>query len=242
VRLNRYLAMCGVAARRKADELIAAGRVRVNGEVPPPGGVLVTPGQDRVEVDGVAADLAATHVYVMVNKPAGYLSAVSDRTRRPLVTQLVPRGTRQRGLHPVGRLDLRSRGLVILTDDGELSYRLQHPRHHVEKEYVVEIAGKIDPEALERLRTGIPLEEGITAPADVALLRQADERSVLRVVLRQGWKRQLRRSFSAMGRVVVDLRRVRIGTLPLGDLEEGHARPLSPDEVRRLQVAVGLAE
>jgi pseudouridine synthase len=234
--------MCGVAARRKADQLIAAGRVRVNGQVPPPGGVMVSPGRDRVEVDGDAVAPAVTHVYMMVNKPAGYLSAVSDRTRRPLVTELVPPGTRQGGLHPVGRLDLRSRGLVILTDDGELSYRLQHPRHHVEKEYVLEIAGTLGPEALERLRTGIPLEEGITAPSDVELLRQADGRSVVRVVLHQGWKRQLRRSFSALGRVVVDLRRVRIGTLPLGDLEEGHARPLSPDEVRRLQAAVGLAE
>lgn len=234
--------MCGVAARRKADELIAAGRVRVNGEVPPPGGVLVSPGQDRVEVDGVAVAPAATHVYVMVNKPAGYLSAVSDRTRRPLVTELVPRGTRRGGLHPVGRLDLRSRGLVILTDDGELSYRLQHPRHHVEKEYLIEIAGHIDEAALARLRTGIPLEEGITAPAEVEFLGETDDRSVMRVVLRQGWKRQLRRSFSALGKVVVDLRRVRVGTLPLGDLEEGQARTLSPDEVRRLQVAVGLAE
>ena len=232
--------MCGVAARRKADELIAAGRVRVNGEPPPPGGVLVRPGVDHVELDGVAVVVASSHVYLAVNKPAGYLSAVSDRSRRPLVTQLVPRGTRSAGLHPVGRLDLRSRGLIILTDDGELSYRLQHPRHHVEKEYIVDVRGRVDTAALAGLRTGIPLEEGVTGPADVEVLRDDETRTVVRVVLRQGWKRQLRRSFSAFGKVVLDLRRVRIGPLLLGDLEEGHARPISAEELRLLREAVGL--
>jgi 23S rRNA pseudouridine2605 synthase len=239
VRLNRYLAMCGVAARRKADQLIAAGRVTVNGERTPPGGMMVRPG-DRVEVDGAPVQPAARHRYFLVNKPAGYLSAVSDRTRRPLVTQLVPRGQRPAGLHPVGRLDLRSRGLIILTDDGELSFRLQHPRHHVEKEYLVEIGGALDDARLDRLRTGIKLDEGTTAPADVEVLEAGPERSRLRVVLRQGWKRQLRRSFSALGTVVIDLRRVRVGPLRLGDLEEGHSRPLSAEELGELRAAVDL--
>lgn len=240
MRLNRYLAMCGVAARRKADELIAAGRVTVNGERTPPGGMMVRPGEDRVEVDGAPVQPAATHAYFLVNKPAGYLSAVSDRTRRPLVTRLVPRGQRPAGLHPVGRLDLRSRGLIILTDDGELSFRLQHPRHHVEKEYLVEIAGALDDARLDRLRTGIKLDEGTTAPADVEVLDAGPERWRLRVVLRQGWKRQLRRSFSALGAVVIDLRRVRVGPLRLGDLEEGHFRPLTPEELGELRAALDL--
>ncbi len=240
MRLNRYLAMNGVAARRKADELISAGRVTVNGRPTPPGGVLVHPGVDHVEVDGRPVEPATLHRYFAVNKPAGYLSAVSDRTRRPLVTQLVPRAERQGALHPVGRLDLRSRGLIILTDDGELSFRLQHPRHHVEKEYLVEVRGSIADEALDRLRAGIELEEGTTAPATVEVLDREDARTRLRVVLRQGWKRQLRRSFSAVGSVVVDLRRVRVGPLQVGDLEEGHSRPLSADELRELRAAVGL--
>ncbi|MEA2683408.1 MAG: rRNA synthase [Chloroflexota bacterium] len=241
VRLNRYLAMCGVAARRKADELIAAGRVTVNGDPTPPGGIMVRPGQDRVEVDGAAVTPASTHVYFAVNKPAGYLSAVSDKSRRPLVTQLVHRQARAGGLHPVGRLDLRSRGLVILTDDGELSFRLQHPRHHVEKEYLVRVRRALDDDKLDRLRSGVDLDEGRTAPADVDVLESEPDGSLLRVVLRQGWKRQLRRSFSLLGTVVVDLSRVRIGPLRLGELPEGQSRPLSEAEVRELQAAVGLA-
>jgi 23S rRNA pseudouridine2605 synthase len=232
--------MSGVAARRKADDLIAAGRVTVNGQPTPPGGMLVTPGADRVEVDGRPVEPAPAHVYYAVNKPVGYLSAVSDRTRRPLVTALVPREERVAGLHPVGRLDLRSRGLIILTDDGELSFRLQHPTHHVEKEYRVEVRGELGEAALEKLRAGVELEEGRTAPAVFEVLERGARRVVVRVVLRQGWKRQLRRSFAAVEATVLDLRRVRVGPLELGDLLEGRSRPLRDDEVRELRRAVGL--
>ena len=240
VRLNRYLAMCGVAARRKADELIAAGRVTVNGEPTPAGGRLVTPGQDVVEVDGRPVESTRAHRYFAVNKPVGYLSAVSDRTRRPLVTQLVPRADREAGIHPVGRLDLRSHGLIILTDDGELSFRLQHPRHHVDKEYLVQVRGELREEALNRLRAGLELDEGKTAPAIFEVLERGGRRVVVRVVLRQGWKRQLRRSFAAVEATVLDLKRVRVGPLELGELPEGKSRPLTDDEVMALRSAVGL--
>ena len=241
VRLNRYLAMCGVAARRKADELVAAGRVKVNGEVPPVGGRLVRPGVDEVEVDGRRVAPVARHSNWLVNKPAGVLTAVSDRGRRPLVTSLVPR-ERRGGLHPVGRLDLRSRGLVLLTDDGELSFRLQHPRHHVEKEYWVMARGELDDEALARLRSGIALEEGLTGTAGVERLPgDGREGTLLRVVLRQGWKRQVRRMLAEVGATVVDLRRVRVGPLELGDLPEGRSRELTAAEVAALRAAVGLS-
>ncbi|MDQ6747801.1 MAG: rRNA pseudouridine synthase [Candidatus Dormibacteraeota bacterium] len=232
--------MSGVAARRKADELIASGRVTVNGATTPPGGMLVTPGTDRVEIDGRAVQPAGGHHYLAVNKPVGYLSAVSDRTRRPLVTELVPKEQRSSGIHPVGRLDLRSRGLIILTDDGELSFRLQHPSHHVEKEYLVEVRGELGEPALERLRGGVALEEGRTAPAIFEVLDRGARRVVVRVVIRQGWKRQLRRSFAAIEATVLDLRRVRVGPLQLGDLPEGRSRPLAAEEVRALRAAVGL--
>ena len=240
VRLNRYLAMCGVAARRKADEMIAAGRVTVNGAIPPPGGLMVNPG-DAVELDGRPVTVARAHRYYAVNKPVGYLSAVSDKTSRPLVTRLLPPVARDGGLNPVGRLDLRSRGLILLTDDGELSFRLQHPRHHVEKEYRVDARGELGEDALRELRGGIDLDEGRTNPAVFEVLDRGARRVRLRVVLRQGWKRQLRRSFAAVGATVLDLQRVRVGPLELGDLAEGKARPLGPDEVAALRAAVDLA-
>lgn len=239
--------MAGVAARRKADELIAAGRVRVNGATPPPGGVLVVPGRDHVEVDGAVVTPAAKHRYAAVNKPAGYLSAVSDRSPRPLVTSLLPVGLRERApgrqpLHPVGRLDLRSRGLIILTDDGELSFRLQHPRHHVEKEYLVTVDRKPVAKDLERLRRGVKLDEGTTAPAEVEVVPQAKRgrAATLRIVLRQGWKREIRRSLDVLGYRVIDLLRVRIGPLRLGDLPEGRGRELTAGEVAELRATVGL--
>ncbi|GAC1581283.1 MAG: pseudouridine synthase [Candidatus Dormibacteria bacterium] len=231
--------MCGVAARRKADELIAAGRVTVNGVTPPPGGIMVSAG-DRVDLDGKEVTADRTLRYYAVNKPVGYLSAVSDRSARPLVTRLLPPVARDSGLNPVGRLDLRSRGLILLTDDGELSFRLQHPRHHVEKEYLVDARGELGEAALRELRGGIDLDEGRTSPAVFEVLDRGARRVRLRVVLRQGWKRQLRRSFAAVGATVLDLQRVRVGPLLLGDLAEGKSRPLAEDEVVELRGAVGL--
>ena len=231
--------MSGVAARRKADEMIAAGRVTVNGVETPPGGVLVNPG-DVVELDGKPIAPAATHRYYAVNKPVGYLSAVSDRSARPLVTRLLPPVARDGGMNPVGRLDLRSRGLILLTDDGELSFRLQHPRHHVEKEYLVDARGELGEAALRELRGGVDLEEGRTSAAVFDVLDRGARRVRLRVVLRQGWKRQLRRSFAAVGATVLDLQRIRVGPLTLGDLPEGKSRPLSGEEIAALRAAVEL--
>jgi len=243
IRLNRFLAIAGVAARRKADELIAAGRVTVNGSPTPPGGLLVMPGQDIVAVDGAEVKPAlAEHRYLAVNKPAGYLTAVSDRSHRPLVTALVRNRPAAERLHPVGRLDLDSRGLILLTDDGELSFRLQHPRHHVDKEYELIVRGRPSAEALEKLRQGVVLEEGRTAPAEVKLVGSGPDTGTtrLRVVLRQGWKRQLRRSFQSVGHRVLDVRRIRIGSLRLGDLPEAGVRELRASEVEALRREVGL--
>jgi 23S rRNA pseudouridine2605 synthase len=239
IRLNRYLALCGVAARRKADLLIAEGRVTVNGAVPPPGGVLVAPGRDEVRVDGGVVTRGERAMrYFAVNKPPGYLSAVSDRSRRPLVVGLVPDPVP--GLAPVGRLDLESRGLILLTDDGEMSFRLQHPRHHVEKEYEVTVSGAVTEAQLAKLRAGVKLEEGTTAPARYDVIEESAGSTRLRAVLRQGWKRQVRRSLASVRLRVTDLCRVRIGPLLLGDLPAGKSRPLLPGEVAALRAAVGL--
>jgi 23S rRNA pseudouridine2605 synthase len=243
VRLNRFLAMAGIAARRKADALIAAGRVTVNGGPTPRGGQLVRPGLDVVSVDGAEVGPAPpAQNYVAVNKPPGYLSAVSDRSHRPLVTSLVRGREGANRLHPVGRLDLDSRGLILLTDDGELSFRIQHPRHHVAKEYRVVVRGRPTPETLEKLRRGVLLEEGVTSRSEVSVLGRGPDADTtrLQVVLRQGWKRQLRRSLRVLGHPVIDLCRTRIGPLRLGQLAEGAARELKASEVEALRHEVGL--
>jgi pseudouridine synthase len=231
-----------VAARRKADVLIREGRVLVNGTAPPPGGCLVQSGKDVVIVDGkVVAPGAPRRAYYAVNKPAGYLSAESDRSRRPLVTSLLHDVSAP--VHPVGRLDLDSRGLIILTDDGELSYRLQHPRYHVDREYEATVKGVLTSDEVRRLRTGVDLKEGRSTFAEVEVLGPgaAPHTTRARVVLRQGWKRQVRRSFQALAHRVVDLRRVRIGPLRLGRLKEGGFRRLTTAEVASLRAAVGLS-
>jgi 23S rRNA pseudouridine2605 synthase len=196
-----------------------------------------------VALDGAeVGPTPAGRSYVAVNKPAGYLSAVSDRSRRPLVTSLVRGREGANRLRPVGRLDLNSRGLILLTDDGELSFRLQHPRHHVAKEYRVMVRGRPTPETLEKLRRGVVLEEGTTSPSEVAVLGRGPDADTtrLRVVLSQGWKRQLRRSLRALGHPVIDLCRTRIGPLRLGQLAEGAARDLKPSEVESLRHEVQL--
>lgn len=231
--------MRGVAARRKADLLIAAGRVTVNGVTPPPGGVMVIPGRDLVAVDGreVGAE-RRPHRYFVVNKPVGVVSAASDARGTRVVTELVG----EEGLHPVGRLDKDSSGLVLLTDDGDLSFRLQHPRHHVEKEYELTVSGVPSEADLDRLRRGVPLEEGTTGPAQIRMIGPTAGGTRLRVVIRQGWKRQLRRMFWLIKHPVLELRRVRIASLDLGQLEEGTSRPLDAAEVAALFRHAGLGE
>jgi len=230
-----------VAARRKADVLIRERRVRVNGAAPPPGGCLVRPGTDRVTVDGVVIEPGTQgHAYYAVNKPAGYLSAESDRSRRPLVSSLVKDAISR--VHPVGRLDLDSRGLMILTDDGELSYRLQHPRFHVEREYEAVIEGELGRVDRRRLLDGIDLEDGRSRLAEVEVIASfaPSRRTKLRVVMKQGRNRQLRRTLAAIGHRVIDLRRVRIGSLRIGRLKEGGFRKLTVAEIAALRESVGL--
>lgn len=225
MRLAKFLAHAGVASRRSAERLIAAGRVRVGGEV------VTDPARDvdeasGVEVDRVAVAPEATEVWA-VHKPAGVVSTAREPGRRRAVTELVDTGAR---LYPVGRLDVDSTGLMLLTNDGELANRLTHPRYRVQRAYRVRLARPPAEADLERLRRGVRLEDGPTAPAKV---RRLGERE-LEIVLREGRKRQIRRMAEAVGNEVAALRRVRIGPLELGDLEPGAARRLSADEVARL--------
>jgi pseudouridine synthase len=217
--------------------LIAAGQVSVNG-TPAIAGQQVTPGIDRVTIDGKPIEPVSTSTYLMMNKPVGVLTSVGDDRGRQTVVDHLP-AERPR-VFPVGRLDLDSRGLLLLTDDGELAGRLMHPRYHVEKEYRVVVRGRPAEDALRRLSEGMVVRGERFEPADVRVLDGTDGETRLSMVLREGRKREVRRLWQALGHPVLDLQRVRIDGLELGDLAEGGVRPLRPDEVSRLKEAAGL--
>jgi 23S rRNA pseudouridine2605 synthase len=236
-RLQKYLASRGVASRRAAEQLISAGRVEVNGRVVTRLGTQVEP-TDRVEVDGSLVEPAAGNVYLALNKTPGTVATTSDPWRRPTVVDLVAGPGR---LFPVGRLDADSEGLLLLTNDGELANRLMHPRYGCEKEYLVLVRGRPTAERLEQLRAGVELAEGLTAPALVELADTAPNgRRWVRVVLREGRKRQVRRMLGVVGLTVERLLRVRIGSLELGSLPPGKSRPLTRAEVAALKAVAGV--
>jgi len=226
-----------VAARRKADQLIVSGQVLVNG-VPAVAGQQVTAGVDRVTIGGRAIEPVSESTYLMMNKPVGVLTSISDDRGRQTVADRLPSGAAR--VFPVGRLDLNSRGLVLLTDDGELAGRLMHPRYHVEKEYRVVIQGRPGDDALRRLSQGMVIRGEQFQPAEVRVRETTPEESQVTMVLREGRKREVRRLWQMLGHPVLDLQRVRIDGLQLGDLEEGTVRALRVDEVLSLKAAVNL--
>lgn len=243
MRLQKALARAGVASRRASEQLILQGRVQVNGQVVTEMGVQVDPDHDQIAVDGRRVDIGPQRRYLKLYKPAGYLSVLRDDRGRPALGDLVPDA---QGLHPAGRLDWDSEGLVLLTDDGALTQRLTHPRFEHAKEYLVLVRGVPDKRALRALARGIELEDGRTAPAEVQPLVETPwgpappGQAWLRVVLHEGRKRQLRRMCMAVGHPVQRLIRVRIGTLQLGDLPAGAYRALTPGELSRLLATVGM--
>jgi 23S rRNA pseudouridine2605 synthase len=225
MRLNAFLARAGVASRRRADELIKAGRGTVNGEA----GQLntVVGAHDRVEVDGEEVQRQRLR-YVLLHKPAGVVTTARDPQRRPTVVELVPGEPR---VVPVGRLDADTTGALLLTNDGQLAHRLAHPRYGVEKTYVAEIEGDADDEALRRLRDGIELDDGTTAPARARRLG----RGRVELVLHEGRKHQVKRMLAAVGHPVIHLHRSAYAGLTLEGLEPGECRELEPLEVERLR-------
>jgi 23S rRNA pseudouridine2605 synthase len=227
MRLNAFLARAGVASRRRADELIKAGRVTVNGE---PGQLNTVVGaRDRVEVDGREVKRQGLR-YVLLHKPAGVVTTVRDPQGRPTVVELVPDEPR---VVPVGRLDADTTGALLLTNDGQLAHRLAHPRYGVEKTYVAEVEGDPDEEALRRLRDGVVLDDGPTAPARARSLGAGR----VELVLHEGRKHQVKRMLAAVGHPVTQLHRSEYAGLTLGGLEPGACRELEPFEVLQLSEA-----
>jgi 23S rRNA pseudouridine2605 synthase len=231
-RLQKVLAHAGVASRRKAEELIQQGRVTVNGKIVTQLGTRVDPDRDEVRVDSERIQTASSFVYIMVNKPRGVLSVMEDDRDRKSLGNLVPAPTR---LYPVGRLDASSEGLILLTDDGGLANLLTHPRYQHEKEYLVLVNGRPSDSTLQAWRRGVLLDEKLTAPARVGVVRSQGDSTLLRVAMYEGRKRQIRRVASLLGHPVRELTRVRLGPLQLGTLEIGQWRYLTPKEVRELE-------
>ncbi len=229
-RLQKVLALRSWGSRRVCEELIAAGRVSVNGEVALLGR-RVDVDTDRVEVDGVPIGLRPDIVYYLLNKPVGVITTASDPQGRPTVVSLVPAEPR---VFSVGRLDADTEGLLLLTNDGELANRISHPSHGVDKEYLVSVVGNVPASALRRLRDGVELEDGVTAPARASQISPG----VLRITIHEGRNRQVRRMCDAIGFPVTRLVRVRIGPLRDASLAPGEWRTLTLDEVRELVEAV----
>jgi 23S rRNA pseudouridine2605 synthase len=231
-RLQKLIAAAGLASRREAERWIANGRVSVNSRTASLGDS-ADPARDRVEVDGRLLVTDGRKFYLLVNKPVGYVTSLRDPQGRPVVTQLV-KGISAR-LYPVGRLDLNTEGLLLLTNDGELAHRLAHPRHQVEKTYLARVRGALSKQGRLKLEEGVLLEDGITAPARVEQVRITGSHTWLELTIREGRKRQVRRMCEAIGHPVSRLKRIRIAFLDLDDLPVGKFRHLSSEEVDRLK-------
>ncbi|MCL6614682.1 MAG: rRNA pseudouridine synthase, partial [Firmicutes bacterium] len=238
-RLQRYLARAGVASRRAAEEMIRAGLVSVNGRPVTVLGTKIDPDRDEVTIRGRRVEPPAKFVYLMIHKPSGYVTTMRDPEGRPTVASLLPPGLPR--VFPVGRLDLETTGLLLFTNDGELAHALLHPSRGVWKTYRARVRGVPSPATLARLRRGVMLEDGPTAPAAVKILSREDGDATLAIEIHEGRKRQVRRMLAAVGHPVLALTRIGFGPLALGDLAPGAWRPLRPDEVLALHRAVGRA-
>ncbi len=233
MRLQKYLALCGVASRRTAEKMIAEGRVRVNGQTVTEMGVQVDEQADRVLVDGAPVRMEAEKHYLAYYKPVGEVTTVSDPEGRETVMDKF-RDYPVR-LYPVGRLDFDSEGLLLLTNDGEMMQRLLHPSHEVPKRYLCKVSNRLNEESVRRLRQGVMMDGRLTSPAEVRVVRYEAFDTVVLVTIHEGRNRQVRRMFEAVGHQVVALRRVGFGPIQLGDLPRGMWRRLTAEEIRRLK-------
>lgn len=230
-RLQKYLAGSGVASRRKSEELIKQGLVSVNGRVITEMGFKVNEG-DFVEVDGQRVQAGERKVYIMLNKPTGYIATVRDQFLRPGVLDLID-GVRER-IYPVGRLDYDTSGLILLTNDGDFTYRLTHPGHEIDKIYVAEIKGILKDEEIKKFEKGLEIEDYVTSPAKIRVLNKSGSGSMVEITIHEGRNRQVRKMCEVLGHPVVKLKRTGVGSLDLGGLAEGCWRYLTDHEIRSL--------
>ena len=232
MRINKYIADAGICSRRKADELISNGNVKINGLTVKELGVDVAEG-DVVEVNGSVIEAGRRKVYVAVNKPAGVITSMDDDRERETVADIVADIPER--LFPVGRLDYNTTGLLIMTNDGQLTYTLTHPKHEVYKTYVAKVEGVLSGARAAKLRRGVDIEGFGTSPARVKVLKQMPRYAVVEISIREGKNRQVRKMFAAVGNKVRELKRTQIGEIRLGRLKEGHYRKLTREEIEYLK-------
>ncbi|MDD4688977.1 MAG: pseudouridine synthase [Eubacteriales bacterium] len=232
MRLQKYMALCGVASRRACEEIILNGRVSVNGKIVDKLGVKVTDG-DEIMVDSKIIRISSKKIYIMVNKPAGIVTTMNDEQGRENVSSLYANEIRER-IYPVGRLDMYSEGLLLMTNDGDLAYSLTHPKHVIDKTYLVTIKGHISELELKKLRSGVVIDGKKTSEAQVKEVGGDSTSTILEFVIHEGRNRQIRKMLEALDKKVVRLQRVKIGNLTLGHIPEGRWRHLTPSEIKYL--------
>lgn len=235
MRINKYIASCGIASRRKAEELIIENRVKVNGKIVNELSFQINEAEDKVEVDGKAIGLEEELVYIMLNKPEGYVTTVKDQFDRKSVIDLV-KGVGAR-VYPIGRLDYETSGLLLLTNDGDLTYKLTHPKHEVDKTYVATVKGIPNESEINNFEKGLYIEDYKTAPAKIKIVKKNIEKNyaVCEIKIHEGRNRQVRKMCRAINHPVMNLRRKAMGKIVLKDVEIGQYRYLTNDEVNFLK-------
>lgn len=232
MRLNKYIAQAGVASRRKADEFTLQGKVKINGAVMKEPGYDVTD-NDVVEVNGHVVRQDSKKVYIMLNKPKGYITTADDEKERPTVMELV--ADIDERLFSIGRLDYNTSGMLLMTNDGDLAYKLSHPKHHIYKTYRARVTGQLSGERQAKLRNGVDIGGFVTSKAEVKVIKQVERSAIVEIKIYEGKNRQVRKMFAAVGNKVMDLERIAIGELYLGHLMQGHYRKLTQKEIEYLK-------
>ena len=232
MRLQKFIAQCGIASRRKAEEFIAAGRIAIDGVVAKEMGICVIPGKNIITFDGKLIEAKEQLVYYLLNKPKGYVTTLSDPQGRPTVTSLIKSSNVR--LFPVGRLDLDTEGALILTNDGEFAQRIQHPSHGIDKTYEALVKGFPQKDKLVLLERGIFLEGKMTSPAAVSVIKRLGDNTLIQITIHEGRKRQVKKMFGFIGNPVLHLKRTAYGKLPLGRIAIGDYRQLNPSELNKI--------
>lgn len=232
IRLNKYLAQCGLGSRRKCDQLIKTGKITINGKLITKLSYLVNEEKDKVAFDGNLLSRTVQPTYILLNKPAGYITTVNDELGRNTVIDLIPIVDR---IFPVGRLDKDTEGLLLLTNDGDLSYHLTHPKFLVKKVYQVKLTKSLTAIDLKKLEQGLMLEDGVTAPCEIKYVKSDKLNRTLKISIHEGKKRQVKRMFRALGYSVICLRRIQFANLTLTNLPTGKWRYLTDMEIKKLK-------
>ncbi|MEK7851395.1 MAG: pseudouridine synthase [Deltaproteobacteria bacterium] len=232
-RLQKIIAQAGVASRREAERLILEGKVTLNGKVVRELGTKADPDREHIKVNGKLITRPEPKAYLILYKPRGYVTTTSDPEGRPTIMELLDKVKGR--VFPVGRLDYDTEGLILCTNDGELAHKLQHPRHEVPKTYFAKVEGVPMPDEITKLRKGIKLEDGMTAPANVKLIRKVEANSWLEIIIHEGRNRQVKRMCEAIGHSVIRLKREGLAFLTLGDLKPGEFRHLTAEEIKKLK-------